>query len=200
MRNPGYEEVLMNKFRNGDAEAFEQIYNSYHYTIYGFARYYLQNDIEAEDIASETFVKLWKLRANFDNLGNVLAFLRITTRNACLDYIKFKKRQLANKQELFYLLPDDDQKAFAADEIKNEVLKHIHSAIESLPKKSRRVMQMSVAGMKNGEIAQELNVSVQTVMNQKTSALKVIRIRVLEKMSIGVVVLDQLITEFVNNR
>ena len=183
MRNPGYEEALMTKFRSGDPEAFETIYNSYHYTIYGIARYYLQNDIEAEDIASETFVKLWKLRANFESMQNVLAFLRITTRNACLDYMKYKKRQQVNKQEMFYLLPDDDQKAFAADEVKNEVLKHIHNAIESLPKKSRRVMQMSVAGMKNGEIALELNVSVQTVMNQKTSALKVIRVRVLEKMA-----------------
>src|SRR5687767_2538515 len=191
MRNPGYEEGLMNKFRTGDPEAFETIYNSYHYTIYGFARYYLQNDIEAEDIASETFVKLWKLRANFESLQNVLAFLRITTRNACLDYMKYKKRQMANKQELFYLLPDDDQKAFAADEVKNEVLKHIHNAIESLPKKSRRVMEMSVRGMKNGEIARELNVSVQTVMNQKTSALKVIRIRVLERMAFVLVVAMQ---------
>lgn len=181
MRNPGYEEALMTKFRSGDPEAFEKIYNTYHYTIYGFARYYLQNDIEAEDITSETFVKLWKLKANFESLNNVLAFLRITTRNACLDYLKYKKRQLAGRQELFYLLPGDDQKAFAEQEIRNEVLKHIHQAIEGLPKKSRRVMQMSVAGMKNGEIAKELNVSVQTVMNQKTSALKVIRMKVLEK-------------------
>lgn len=197
MRNPGYEEALMNKFRAGDPEAFEIIYNSYHYTIYGFARYYLQNDIEAEDIASETFVKLWKLRANFESMQNVLAFLRITTRNACLDYMKYKKRQQANKQELFYLLPEDDQKAFAADEVKNEVLKHIHNAIESLPKKSRRVMQMSVQGMKNGEIAKELNVSVQTVMNQKTSALKVIRIRVLEKLTFVSVVVLKIISSVI---
>ena len=101
-----------------------------------------------------------------------------------------------NKQELFYLLPDDDQKAFAADEVKNEVLKHIHNAIESLPKKSRRVMQMSVAGMKNGEIARELNVSVQTVMNQKTSALKVIRIRVLERMAFVLVVAMKIFCSF----
>jgi RNA polymerase sigma-70 factor (family 1) len=181
MRNPGYEESLMSKFRSGDPEAFEKIYNSYHYTIYGFARYYLQNDAEAEDITSETFVKLWKLKANFESLNNVLAFLRITTRNACLDYMKFKKRQVAGKQALAYLMDPDDQKAFADEEIKSEVLKHIHDAIESLPKKSRRVMQMSVAGMKNGEIARELNVSVQTVMNQKTSALKVIRIAVLKR-------------------
>lgn len=171
----------MNRFRNGDPEAFEKIYNSYHYTIYGFARYYLQNDIEAEDIASETFVKLWKLRANFESLQNVLAFLRITTRNACLDYMKYKKRQFSNKQELLYLMDPDDQKAFADAEIKNEVLKHIFNAIESLPKKSRRVMQMSVSGMKNGEIARELGVSLQTVLNQKTNALKVIRVAVLAK-------------------
>lgn len=193
MRNPGYEEVLMNKFRNGDPEAFEMIYNSYHYTIYGFARYFLQNDIEAEDIASETFLKLWKLRANFENMQNILSFLRITTRNACMDYMRFKKRQHNNKEELFYLLPEDDQKAFAADEIKNEVLKHIHSAIESLPNKSKRVMQMSVSGMRPVEIAKELNVSVQTVLNQKTSALKVIRIRVLEKMAMVMVFVMKLI-------
>lgn len=193
MRNPGYEEALMTKFRSGDPEAFEKIYNSYHQTIYGFARYYLQNDAEAEDITSETFVKLWKLKANFENLNNILAFLRITTRNACLDYMKFKKRQLAGRQELFYLLSEDDQKGFAAESIKNEVLKHIHSAIESLPKKSRKVMQLTVKGMKNGEIAKQLNVSVQTVMNQKTSAIKVIRIRVLAKMTLFIVLAMRLI-------
>lgn len=179
MRNPGYEELLMVKFRNGDPEAFEKIYNSYHYTILGFARYYLQNDKEAEDITSETFVKLWKLKANFENLNNVLAFLRITTRNACLDYIKYRKRQSAGKEDLIYLFDDDDFKAFAEQEIKNEILKQIHDAIESLPKKSRLVMQMTAKGMKNGEIAKELNVSVQTVMNQKTNAMKRIKMKVL---------------------
>lgn len=181
MRNPGYEQVLMDRFRNGDTEAFEIIYNSYHYTIYGFARYYLQNDIEAEDIASETFVKLWKLRANFESLQNVLGFLRVTTRNACIDYIKFKNRQGAGKEELLYLLDEVDEQAFANEEIRNEVLKYINDAIEKLPKKSRMVMQLSVKGMKNADIAKELNVSLQTVLNQKSHAIKRIRVEVLAR-------------------
>ena len=56
---------------------------------------------------------------------------------------------------------------------------------------------MSVAGMKNGEIARELNVSVQTVMNQKTSALKVIRIRVLERMAFVLVVAMKIFCSFI---
>lgn len=181
MTNLRIHSEVLSSFRDGNAAAFEIIYNLYHYTIYGFAYYYLGNQQDAEDIASETFVKLWNLRNNFQTMENILAFLRITTRNACLDFLKAKKRNVERTSELIYMQEQDYIESFNDFDIKGEVLRYVHREIENLPKKSRRVMQLALNGYKNAEIARQLNVCIQTVMNQKTSALKSIRVAILAK-------------------
>jgi RNA polymerase sigma-70 factor (ECF subfamily) len=62
--------------------------------------------------------------------------------------------------------------------IKSEVYGNLHAALQSLPKGCRKVVRLSYFdGLKNDEISQMLNVSVNTVKTQKKRALQLLRLR-----------------------
>jgi RNA polymerase sigma-70 factor (ECF subfamily) len=166
-------------FQQGSKEAFAAVYNMHYSRLYGFIKKLIDDREEAQDITAETFVKLWRLRANFNTAENIKAFLYITARNACMDYLRYRQRQTANRQQLGYVLLQQEEfiPANNNDEIKGEVLKQIHNEIENLPTQCRRIFKMAwLEGKKNAAIATELELTEQTIRNQKARAVKILRL------------------------
>ena len=177
MKNPG--QHIIAGFQQGSKEAFAAVYNLHYSRLYAFIKKLVDDKEEARDITAETFVKLWKLHANFNTQDNIKAFLYITARNACMDFLRYRQRQTANKQEFNYVLLQQEENVAAAsnDEIKTLVLKQIHSEIENLPTQCRRIFKMAwLEGKKNAEIAEQLELTEQTIRNQKARAVKILRL------------------------
>ncbi|WP_207514015.1 RNA polymerase sigma-70 factor [Longitalea luteola] len=176
MKNPGHH--IIAGFQQGSKEAFAAVYHMHYSRLYGFIKKLIDDREEAQDITAETFVKLWKLHANFATQENIKAFLYITARNACMDYLRYRQRQTANQQEFGYVLGQlEEQMPTANDEIKTEVLKQIHLEIEQLPTQCKRIFKMAwLEGKKNAAIAMELALTEQTVRNQKARAVKILRV------------------------
>jgi RNA polymerase sigma-70 factor (ECF subfamily) len=176
MKNPGHH--IIAGFQQGSKEAFAAVYNMHYSRLYGFIKKLIDDREEAKDITAETFVKLWKLHANFATQENIKAFLYITARNACMDYLRFRQRQTTNQQELGYVLVQQEEQTTAPnDEIKTAVLKQIHQEIENLPTQCRRIFKMAwLEGKKNAVIAMELALTEQTIRNQKARAVKILRV------------------------
>jgi RNA polymerase sigma-70 factor (family 1) len=173
---------LISQFNHGDAEAFTSIYNKYHLTLYYFVNRFLPEREDAEDITADVFVKLWKLRARFDNIKNIEAFLYITGRNACLDYLRHLQRQHEKQKELIHVLLQEPADGILQENLKAEVLKSIHKEIESLPRSCRKVFEMAyLEGLNNSEIAEQLKINNQSVRNHKQRAIKLLRIALLNK-------------------
>lgn len=184
------EDAIIYLFQQGEENAFATIYNLHYAAIYYYARHFVPDAQEARDITTETFVKLWKLRANFDNIHKINTFLHITTRNACIDILRHKKWKAGKHQQLIQLLMEDDEAMIARNNspmaaatrfvnglAETELLSRIYDAIEKLPPQRKAIFKMSfLEGVKNAEIAAQLNISVQTVQNQKTIALKFLRL------------------------
>lgn len=174
MKNPG--QYCIVDFKQGSKAAFTEVYNMYYTRLYFFVKKLIDDREEAQDITAETFVKLWNLRANFETHQNIKAFLYITARNACLDYFRYRQRQHTNKQEFSYLLTQNEDLSFQHDEIKLEVLQQIHTEIEHLPSQCRKIFKMAyLERLKNAQIADLLGLTEQTVRNQKTRAIKLLR-------------------------
>lgn len=183
------EDAMIYLFQQGDENAFATIYNLQYPVIYYYARHFVPDAQDARDITTETFVKLWKLRANFDNIHKISTFLHITTRNACIDVLRHKKWKAGKHQQLIQLLMEDDEAMIARNNspmaaatrfvhglAEGELLNRVYAAIEKLPPQRKAIFKMSFfEGMKNGEIATHLDISIQTVQNQKTIALKFLR-------------------------
>lgn len=163
----------------GDQEAFQAVFRQHYQALCYFAMSIVQDREEAEDLVQETFSKLWNKRGDFRTAANVKAFLYITTKNACLNFLKQKQRQLSREQAFTYL---QDEASFDPVLVETEIIRELYHEIENLPTQCRRIFRMSyLEGRKNEEIAGALDISYNTVRTQKLRALKLIRASLLKK-------------------
>lgn len=170
---------VVSEFNKGNPKSFSSIFNTYYSALCFFAERMILNKEEAEDIVGESFVKLWRLHENFETMQNIKAFLYITTKNACLNFIKQSERTAKNQSDLVYVLAKKEDHVLT-EITKVEVLREVHAAIESLPPQCRKIVRLSfVEGMKNDEIAAQLNLSVNTVKNQKARAIYLLKMKLL---------------------
>jgi RNA polymerase sigma-70 factor (family 1) len=188
MAQQGPDMNLINSFKRGQTGALAHVFNLFYLPLCYFAETLTDNKGESEDIVQDSFIKLWKMHAGFDSLPSIKAFLYVTTRNACFDYLKHTRRKNASHQELLYLA-EEHEDYIQSKMIKAELLQRILEEVENLPPVRRKIFKMIfVEGLTNQEIAAKLNISVDTVRVQKARSLDLIRIAFLKKklLAIGV--------------
>lgn len=168
-------------FKRGNHEAFNYLFRLHYRPLVYYGNQLVSDEQEAEDIVVDTFVKLLRKRTDFDNLKDIKAFLFISVRNACYDYLRYMQRHETSHQELFYLagkqeIMDDNEM------IKAKVLQEIYNEIENLPGQCQKVFKyIFFNGLTTEQIAHTMGISPQTVLNQKTRALRLLRLSLLKK-------------------
>lgn len=172
---------LISRFQTGDRQALKEIYLSYYEAIFSFANCIVRNMEEANDITSDTFIKLWKQKAGFKNLLNIRSFLYLACRNACFDHLRSSRRHNASHKEIRYLSKEgewpDDREA-----IERELLWEIGLQVEMLPPRCREVFELIFfKSKKTREVAEQLGLSRATVQEHKSIAIKKIRNALLQK-------------------
>ena len=176
------EELLIERFKTGDRQAFKDIYDHFFPALCYFTGALLNNQPEGEEIAADTFIKLYNRHENFDTLLNIKAFLYITARNACLNFIKSNERHTRNKKALAYLQQDGDNDHVLSAMIHAELLREIKKEIEQLTPACRRVFElMYIEGLRAKQVAETLNISINTVWVHRANALEILRTVLLKK-------------------
>jgi len=176
------ENDLIVQFSQGDSLAFTAIYNRYYSRLYYFVRKFVPEREDAEDITADVFAKLWKMRHNLHTIKNLEAFLYITGRNACLDFLRHMQRRHLRQKELIYVLLQQPGEGELEEDVKTKVLQSIYAEIEKLPRSTRTVFKMAyLEGMSNGDIASALSINNQSVRNYKLRAVKLLRVSLLNK-------------------
>ena len=161
----------------GDRNAFDSIFHQYYASLCFFAERVTDSHDDAEDIVEELFVKLWNKHQQFESEQHLKAFLYRSTKNACLDFIKLTERA-NNRHTRFFMDNDQQEESYLNEIIRAEVIREIYQAIENLPPQCGKIITMSyVDGKTNQEIADELNLSIQTVKNQKGRGLGMLKSR-----------------------
>lgn len=146
-----------------------------------FAKRLVDNDGEGEDIAADSFVKLLNRHDSFDTLPNIKAFLYITTRNACLNYLRHTQRQHSSKRELNRLQEKTDEHALS-HMVHAEVLREVELEIEQLPNRCREIFKLIYYERRSADdIAELLGISINTVWVQRAKAIQLIRTNLLKK-------------------
>lgn len=185
MTNAVGHNILIAKFNKGDQQAFRMLFDKLYAQIFYFTQQLLDEKETAEEIVNDTFHKLFEKYKDFDSLPAIRAFLYITARNACFNYLEKTKRE--NSRSRSYKL-SEQQNEFLASQVKNmdeeaaqvegEVLKAMHEAIETLPEGCKTVIQLIYFhGLKRQEVAERLNLSPNTVRNQGVTAMRLLRAR-----------------------
>jgi len=146
-----------------------------------FAKRLVDNDGEGEDIAADSFVKLLNRHESFDTIPNIKAFLYITTRNACLNYLRAEQRQHSSKRELNRIQDKTDEHALS-HMVHAEVLREVEFEIEQLPNRCREIFKLIYYERRSAdEIAELMGISINTVWVQRAKAIQLIRTNLLKK-------------------
>lgn len=169
------ERELIEGIRRGDRTAFEIAFRHYYPGLVVFASQFTYETSSAEEIVQDFFVKLWEKRTNLFSSGSLKSYFFTAVRNRCFNYLKHKKVErevieelkLASQQSLLF-----DPDVYVVSELQEK----IRLAVSALPERCREVFVMSrFEGMKNDEIAQNLNLSKRTVETHISHALVCLR-------------------------
>lgn len=171
------DDELLEQLKQDNAEAYELLYHRYKGLLYVHAYKRLQDREEVSDIIQEIFLKLWEKRRSLTITTNFSGWLYQAVRYKIID--RFSRRQTAEK----YV--DSFQQylgthANATDHPVREKMLNalIQQEIASLPPKMRMVFELSrQAHLSHREIAQQLNISEQSVRSHIKNALRILRVR-----------------------
>lgn len=163
-------------------EALRALYSSYYRYICTVVYNMVGDGSIAEDIAQEVFVEVWKRRESLDVNTSLKGYLRRVAVNKTLNHIRSKKMDFEQEDAILQLPTKEDssQKILEAEDLQNA----INKAVESLPEKCRIIFSLSKFEEKSyREISEQLEISIKTVENQMSKALKIVRKAVLEYQS-----------------
>jgi RNA polymerase sigma-70 factor (ECF subfamily) len=168
--------TLMRNFVNGERSAFTSVYNELYFRVYEFARKFLPSPADAEDITADSFIKLWQKHGEFDSLDHIRAFLFTTAKNACLNFLQHTKVKDEKHADILRSLTTLQRDSFYLEEIRAELMQLVYAEVEKLPAKMKEIFLLSYKeGLKPAEIAERLQISVQTVSNQKINAINLLK-------------------------
>lgn len=187
------ERDIIEGLKRGDRLSYEAVYNEYYRRIRFFADQYVKDLDTAHELTIEAFIKLWQKRTDFQTVMNIKAFLFITTKNACLNYIKHRRRRKAAHDEILYV-SDKESDYIMDDAIAADTLSHIFQESNSLTNKCRHIIQLHyIQGLTYKEIALQLQISVENVRVQHANALNALRTLLKRKDLLSVLVIFTLI-------
>ena len=163
---------------------FEDVYLSYFSKMKYFAKEYVISEEDAENIVQDVFVELWENKKMLNMHMNLIAYLFTTIKNKCLNHLRHKLvvQETASKLQEEYTISLrmnlDSLEAFDNNLFSDQDIEKIISrALDTLSEKCRTIFIMSkIEGKKQKEIAQELNISINTIETQMGIAYKKLRI------------------------
>ncbi|WP_303922480.1 RNA polymerase sigma-70 factor [Draconibacterium sediminis] len=164
---------LFENIQQGDEKAFEKLFKLYYGYLCNFATKIIDDDVAAEEIVQDFFVKFWERRADLKVETSLKNYLFRSVKNLCLNYIKHSNIKLLHAQKV---IAESETNSFNNDYIEVDLAADIAKSIEELPEKRREIFRLSrEEGLKYREIAEKLNISIKTVEAQMSLAIKSLR-------------------------
>lgn len=168
------DEELMPLIRQGNAAAFELLYNRYAEGLTSFAASRLTSLEEARDVIHDLFVYVWRERENISIRISARAFLYSAVRYRIVDHIRkniTREKYLAHIEKLDISLP-----GILVQLDTKDLQDKIDFMVENLSPRVQRVFKMSrYENLSVKEIAQNLGITERTVKNQLATALAYLR-------------------------
>lgn len=165
---------LQGRIAQGDEQAFEALYRRFHSKLITFSRSLVKTRELAEEIVEDVFVKLWCRRESVNGIRNLTVYLYCATRNQSLNALSSEARQLVTEvldltEAEVRPLNESPHDLF----VTSEIMQLVQQTIDLLPKRCRMIFQLvREDGLKYKEVAEILNISVNTIDAQMAIAVK----------------------------
>ncbi len=179
-------EFFIKSINEGNEDAFKVLFELYYGKLLYVAQGYIANKEDAEEIILDVFLKVWNKRKSITT--NINGYLFKITKNSCLDYLRSQKSKLSRTGNIVQLEAYINHKALSdpitSSILEKEIEEKIQASIELLPQKCKDVFVKSrIEGKKNKEISEELDISIKTVENHMSKALRFMRVHLREFLS-----------------
>ena len=182
------EQELLAALRQGDAEAFALLFETYSDKIYRLSVGLLENETEAEGIVQETFLRFFERLDQFEGRSKISTWLYRVSYNASIDLLRQRKPHVSVG------LVDDDTLPMPAVFVdwsqwperllsEDEVTAELEKAISALPEKYRAIFILrEIEGLSTRETAQVTDLSVSAVKVRLHRARLLLRERLTESL------------------
>lgn len=138
-----------------------------------YSNNFLPLKAECEDVVQDIFIKIWEKKMSFPDEVSVKIYLYKSVRNKCYNIIKHKKVKEKHASSILRSLDDDN--LFLKQILKEEVVRTLYKAISVLPERKKEIIKLSLRGLRNIEISENLGIKLQTVKTLKSQAYKILR-------------------------
>lgn len=168
---------LTERLRLGDSAAFAEVYERFFVVLYKHALNRLRDEEQAKDIVQELFEDLWSKKASLFIQSNLSNYLYTAIRNKVLKVIAHQHvvSTYAAKQ-IAFLKPDEGLTDHRVRE--RQLAAIIEKEVQSLPPKMKAVFELSRKhNYSYKEIAEQLNITEQSVRSHIKNALKILKIK-----------------------
>lgn len=159
--------------------ALRTLYSTYYRYVCSIVYKMIGDGAAAEDISQEVFVEVWKRRETLDVNTSLKGYLRKVAVNKTLNHIRSKKMDFEQEDAILQLPSTENstQNILEAEDLQNA----INIAVGDLPERCRIIFGLSRYEEKTyREISEQLEISIKTVENQISKALKLVRKAVLD--------------------
>ncbi|MDX1283754.1 MAG: RNA polymerase sigma-70 factor [Draconibacterium sp.] len=173
------DKIIFNEIQKGNKVVYESLFSEYYESLVRFAEKYIFDQHASEDLVQELFIHVWEQASRMEIKTSIKAYFYQAIRNKCLNYLKSLK--VKDKHNLLYIEAlingDDDAELYDP-----EIIQKIKDAIDELPPQMSRVFRLKLLdGLKQDEIAAELDISVNSVKTHLKRARVKLRESLLEK-------------------
>ncbi|WP_333865157.1 RNA polymerase sigma factor [Sphingobacterium sp.] len=172
MRKEKDEANLIEALSMGKQAVLPKLYEVYASRIFDVSFHFLKDTGWSEDVVQEVFVKLWTNRESIKHDADLWPFLYVLTKRECFNKLRSIKRSRSAFELLYYHIEHHSDRADGLIERK-ELADEIENYLAQLPEQQKLVFTLSrIEGIPHNQIAEELNLSKNTVKNHLARASK----------------------------
>ncbi|OMP76452.1 sigma-70 family RNA polymerase sigma factor [[Flexibacter] sp. ATCC 35208] len=168
--------IVTEGLRDRNMEVFQQLYLTYSEDLFLLAFRWVKDENLAKDLVHNLFVHLWEKGATLTITGNVRHYLYRAVTNRSINELKRQSRHVS--EDILQWQADPASLYETADYILLQ--KEMIQLLQGLAPRCREIFLLSrVNGLEPSEIAEKLNITLNTVYFQLSVALKHLRIHLL---------------------
>jgi RNA polymerase sigma-70 factor, ECF subfamily len=169
----GDEAGLVQRCAAGDGDAFRELVNRHAGLAFNVARRMLREDAEAEDVAQEALLRLWRNSAKLEvGLDGVKPWLRRVVSNLAIDRLRRAQAEVVTDE-----VPDAGEPASQLTRLeRRDTAMRVREAIDRLPDRQRMALALfHFEGLSQIEVGRQLGISdeaVESLLARARRALK----------------------------
>lgn len=166
---------LWNNVSKGDRNAFTKCFDQYWETLYHAAFWRVCDEELAKDLVQEVFITLWDKRSDIVITDSLPGYLHRMLRNRIINHFKAENIRQNHHQGSSYT-NHADASTPETEALWKESIQRYEAAVANLPEKMRKIFLLRhEEGAAIFDVAERLGITVQTVKNQYTAAVKRIK-------------------------